>query len=330
MAELGEGDPFRALAGESAAVAELRRQGALVARSAATVLLLGETGTGKEVMARAIHQASGRRAGPFVAVNCAAVPDGLLEAEFFGYADGAFTGARRGGKPGKFELAAGGTLFLDEIGDLALPLQAKLLRVLQEREVERVGGSRPIRVDVRVIAASNRDLQELVAAGAFRADLYFRLNVVSLVLPPLREHLEDLPVLVKHIGRRLRGEAMPAVAPRALALLQRYTWPGNVRELENVLERAVTLGDGGPIGPELLPPALVGEALAGAGPAGAGPGPVSIAGGAWRRRKRETERDALLGALAQTQGNKAAAARLLGLSRSQFYEKLAALNNSIN
>jgi transcriptional regulator with PAS, ATPase and Fis domain len=297
-------------------MAELRRQGALAARTRATVLLLGESGTGKELMARAIHGASERRGGPFVAVNCAAVPEGLLEAEFFGYADGAFTGARRGGKPGKFELAAGGTLFLDEIGDLALPLQAKLLRVLQEREVERVGATSPVRVDVRLVTASNRDLQAMVAEGRFRADLYFRLNVLSLVMPSLRERLSDLPALVAHLLRRLREAGpSPDVLPEAMALLERYPWPGNVRELENVLVRALALGGGGPIGPELLPPGLASRGRAGA----PGPGP------AWRQHKREAERHALLGALAQTGGNKAAAARLLGLSRSQLYEKLGAL-----
>ena len=297
-------DPFDTLIGESPAMVELRRLGRLAARSRATVLLTGETGTGKELMARAIHRGSDRAGGPFVAINCAAVPEGLLEAEFFGYADGAFTGARRGGKPGRFEQAGGGTLFLDEVGELAPALQAKLLRVIQEREVEPVGAIRPVPVDVRVIAASNRDLEEMVARKEFRPDLYYRLNVLELRLPPLRERLEDLPRLAEHLIRRLsRPAAAPRLAPAALERLRAYHWPGNVRELENLLERALVLAPGPVIGPEQFP-----------APAAGRPSP-------WQQKRQEAERTALLGALAQAGGNKAAAARLLGLSRSQFYEK---------
>ncbi|MDF2628165.1 MAG: norR 27 [Symbiobacteriaceae bacterium] len=299
-------DPFARLIGNSSAMVELRRLGRLAAGSSATVLLLGESGTGKELMARAIHAASGRCGGPFVAVNCAAVPDGLLEAEFFGYAEGAFTGARRGGKPGRFEQAHGGTLFLDEVGELAQPLQAKLLRAVQEREVEPVGATRPVRVDVRVIAASNRDLGEMVERREFRLDLYYRLNVVALRMPALRERPEDLPGLAEHLlGRLGKAGAVPCLSPEALALLVAYSWPGNVREMENWLERALVLGQGPVLGPELFPEAG-----------------VKTGEGSWRRSRSEAERAALVGALARAGGNKAAAARLLGLSRSQFYEKL--------
>ncbi|HYF95768.1 MAG TPA: sigma 54-interacting transcriptional regulator [Symbiobacteriaceae bacterium] len=302
-------DPFDTLIGQSRAVAELRRLGRLASRSRATVLLSGETGTGKELMAKAIHRASDRAGRPFVAINCAAVPEGLLEAEFFGYADGAFTGARRGGRPGKFEQADGGTLFLDEVGELAPALQAKLLRVIQEREVEPVGAVRPVRVDVRVIAASNRDLEEMVARNEFRPDLYYRLNVLVLHLPPLRERIEDLPMLTEHLIRRLCSRApVPRLAPAAVERLMAYHWPGNVRELENLLERALVLAPGPVIGPEHFPVPAAGRTTP------------------WQQKRQEAERTALLGALAQTGGNKTAAARLLGLSRSQFYEKLQRLS----
>ena len=302
-------DPFALLVGQSAVMAELRRQGLLAARSRATVLLLGESGTGKEVVAKAIHRASGRRTGPFVSVNCAAIPDGLLEAEFFGYADGAFTGARRGGKPGKFEQAAGGTLFLDEIGDLALPLQAKLLRALQERAVERVGGVNTQPVDVRILAASNQPLADMVAAGTFRADLYYRLNVLTLLLPPLRERMEDLPLLVRYLLQQMGAPRQ--VSPEVLAWFGSHPWPGNVRELENVLERAVALEPGPTLQVDHLPEYLL-QSI----------GTVSP----WRQHRRSAERKALLEALDQAGGNKSRAARLLGLSRSRFYEKLRELS----
>lgn len=210
-----------------------------------TVLLLGESGTGKELFAHAIHNASSRRDKPFIKVNCAAIPETLLESEFFGYEKGAFTGAVRD-KMGKFELANRGTLFLDEIGDMSLNLQAKLLRVLQEREIERLGATAAISVDVRVIAATNRDLQKLIAAGKFREDLYYRLHVMELTLPPLRQRAEDIPELVNHMllkFNRLLGRNIRGLSDEAVMLLKNYGWPGNLRELENVIERAVVTAD---------------------------------------------------------------------------------------
>ncbi len=218
----------------------------LVAPRPANVLLVGETGTGKELIARAIHKLSRRSDGPFVRVNCGALHENLLESELFGHVKGAFTGAIEN-KTGRFEAAHGGTIFLDEINSTSPKLQVKLLRVLQEREFERVGESRPIRVDVRVVAATNVPLEELVAAGQFREDLYYRLNVVPIVLPPLRERREDIPLLARHFLRRYGEQhkcAVPPLTPELTAWLQDYDWPGNVRELENTLERLIVLSDG--------------------------------------------------------------------------------------
>lgn len=296
-------------------VEALKREAAQAARSQSTVLLLGASGTGKELFAHSIHAASQRRTGPFLKVNCAAVPENLLESEFFGYMEGAFTGARKGGKPGKFELADGGTIFLDEIGDMSTHLQAKLLRVLQDREFERVGATQTVRVDVRVIAASNRDLKGMVATGKFREDLYYRLNVVCLEIPPLRERKEDiLPLAHFLLGRfnKVMGTKVGGVSPEALAVLQAYDWPGNVRELENVIERAMNLDVADLIRPEHLPGYLVSR---GRGAKGSDVIP-------YRESVGRAECQAILDALAQTGGNKAKAARLLGLSRSRLYEKL--------
>ena len=216
------------------------------AETNSTVLITGESGTGKELIAHAVHNTSNRRDEPFIKVNCAAIPETLLESEFFGYEKGAFTGATRS-KMGKFELANRGTIFLDEIGDMSLQLQGKLLRVLQEREIERVGGTETIQIDVRVIAATNRDLPRLIMAGNFREDLYYRLMVIELSLPPLRRRKEDIPLLVDSMlakFNRLLGKRLAGVSPEALAELTRYDWPGNLRELENVIERAVVTADG--------------------------------------------------------------------------------------
>ncbi len=249
----------RTLVGESARMKDVFQFLARVAPTDATVLIGGESGTGKELAARAIHRKSPRASKPFVAINCAAIPENLLESELFGYERGAFTGAVAQ-KKGRLEMADGGVLFLDEIGELAPALQVKLLRVLQEREFERVGGNRPIHVDIRLIAATNRDLAEASRKGEFRQDLYFRLNVVSLTMPPLREHKEDIPMLVsflveKHCNKC--GARPKPLSRQALACLQNYDWPGNVRELENVIERALVLGTSEDILPEDLPENLL-------------------------------------------------------------------------
>lgn len=233
---------IESLIGRSAAISTLKETVLKIASSRSTVLIRGESGTGKELLARVIHSVSDRKDKPFVAVNCAAIPDTLLESELFGYEEGAFTGARRGGKPGKFEIADGGTLFLDEVGDMSLHLQAKLLRVIQERQVERLGSTRARRCDVRIIAATNQDLEAKMKNGEFREDLYFRLNVIPIYIPPLRERPEDIEPLVRHFVdkySRILGKPIADVEAEALELLKRYPWPGNVRELENAIEYAV-------------------------------------------------------------------------------------------
>ncbi|WP_457600597.1 sigma-54 interaction domain-containing protein, partial [Hydrogenivirga sp.] len=228
-----------------------------VAHTNATVLLRGESGVGKEVFARAIHFLSPRADRPFIAVNCGAIPENLLEAELFGYEKGAFTGAYSS-KKGKFELANGGTLFLDEIGELPLHLQVKLLRAIQEKEIERLGGSKPIKVDVRIIAATNRDLERMVKEGKFREDLYYRLNVVPIFIPPLRERREDIPVLAQHFLEKFRKEYNKEVtiSPEVMDAFMRYEWKGNVRELQNVIERMVILDTDGVLTEEDLPPEI--------------------------------------------------------------------------
>ena len=247
---------FDAIVGGSQKLREVIDLAGRVAPSDATVLVTGESGTGKELLARGIHYSSGRSEGPFVAVNCAAIPETLIESELFGHMKGAFTGAVRD-KEGKFELADGGTLFLDEIGDLRIDLQAKILRALQERTVDRVGGVKQVELDVRVIAATNRDLEREVREGNFREDLYYRLSVVILHMPPLRERKDDIPLLAEHFLKKFRPKGSDVrLAPDTLALLSIYGWPGNVRELENVMERASILTRGDTITPADLPEKL--------------------------------------------------------------------------
>lgn len=293
------------------------------ARTSAPVLILGETGTGKELLAQAIHAAGSRIDAPFIAVNIAAIPDTLLEAEFFGVAPGAYTGAERGGRDGKLKLADKGTLFLDEIGDMSLALQSKLLRALQEGEFEPVGSNRLMTVDVRVIAATSRNLEQMVAEGRFRADLYYRLNVISLRTPPLRERLDDIELLADHLLDQIcrrRGLPPRSIELSAVNRLCRYDWPGNVRELTNVLERALLMSDG-----DVLTEADLDSVM----PAVA-PGtferaqPSQLAGMA--QVVADAEREAILQALQQARGNKSEAARRLGISRAALYEKIAALN----
>jgi DNA-binding NtrC family response regulator len=237
------------IVGTSEVICRTLRQSALVAPTRTTVLLLGETGTGKERLAQAIHEASPRRQGPFVAVNCAALAEGLLESELFGHERGAFSGAQAR-REGRFKNADGGTIFLDEIGEVSLATQVRLLRVLQERRFERVGGNQTLDIDVRVIAATNRDLREMVENKTFRADLFYRLNVMTIELPPLRERREDIPLLVDHLVQRLARElGLPecVITPAAMQQLESHDWPGNVRELENTLQRALVMAEGGPV-----------------------------------------------------------------------------------
>jgi transcriptional regulator with PAS, ATPase and Fis domain len=247
---------FDHIIGTSDAIINIKNQARKVAASNSTVLILGETGTGKEIFARAIHAASPYAGKPFVALNCGAIPESLLESELFGYDEGAFTGARRGGKPGKFELANGGTIFLDEIGNMSLYLQAKLLRVLQEKQIERVGGTQLIAVDVRIIAATNNDLLVMVEKGLFREDLYYRVSVIPIMLPPLRERTEDIPLLLNYYRIRfsgLMGKEIKGLTDDAQQACLNYPWPGNVRELINVVEYAVNLAEGEIIARESLP-----------------------------------------------------------------------------
>jgi two-component system response regulator AtoC len=312
-----QGDEPRTLIGPGPAMAKVRETVRRAATSSATVLVRGESGTGKEVVARAIHDLSERRAGPFVPVNCAAVPEGLLESELFGHERGAFTGADAR-RTGRFELANGGTLFLDEIGELRPQLQAKLLRVLQERSFERLGGTAPVRVDIRVVAATNRDLAAEITTGRFREDLYYRLAVVELALPPLRDRREDILPTAHHLLQRLRPEGTPRLTAEVAGALTLHDWPGNVRELSNVLERALLFAGSGDLGAESLPPALralCGKEEAALGPddgTGVRPG-VSL---------EAVERDLIDKTLRSLGGNRTRTAETLGLSRRALLYKL--------
>ena len=331
--------------GASPAAMEVKRQARRAAQSDSTVLLLGETGTGKELLAHGIHAASARAARPFIGVNIGAVPDTLLEAEFFGVAPGAYTGAERKGRDGKFKLADGGTLFLDEIGDMPLALQVKLLRVLQEQEVEPLGSNKVQRIDVRIIAATSRDLQAMVAAGSFRADLYYRLNVLPIRVPTLRERLDDLEALTEALAddiARRSGLAHKSLSADALEHLGAQPWPGNVREMRNVLEQATLMTDdlvltaahftrGGEARPAIPAPAVPtavarDDRAPRAGPEPERPQPDAGAVRPLPMAIAELEARSIREALAHTGGNKLAASRLLGISRATLYEKLASLD----
>jgi DNA-binding NtrC family response regulator len=285
-----------------------------VAASASTVIIYGESGTGKELVARALHYQSDRRDRPFYAVNVAALPESILEAELFGHEKGAFTGADSR-KIGLFEQASGSTLFLDEVGDLKRDLQVKLLRTLQEREILRVGGTERIRVDVRIIAATNLDLEKAVGEGRFREDLYYRLNVIPIVLPPLRERRPDIPLLVEHFMKKYSGERPRSVSPKALNLLVEYDWPGNVRELESVIERALLLAESDEIQPGDLPAAVRAGISSRRGPLALDIPDAGI-------DLEDVERSLVLKALEKTEGNVSRAARLLGLTRRTLQYRL--------
>jgi DNA-binding NtrC family response regulator len=285
---------------------------AQIAPSRATVLVTGESGTGKELVAAAIHQHSPRAAGPFVKLHCAALAESLLESELFGHERGAYTGADRR-REGRFELANGGTLFLDEIGEISLGTQVKLLRVLQEREFERVGGTQTLHVDVRVIAATNRDLKEMVAAGKFREDLFYRLNVINLALPSLRQRATDIPALAMHFLKQYadeNGKAVKRISDEALHHIASYPWPGNVRELENVIERAVVLTEGDSIEASHLPPELAVATRRGGAPAVPG------------ATMEELERYAILKTMESVGGSTSRAAEILGISVRKIQYKL--------
>ena len=302
--------PDRSLLGASAAMLAVRAQVAKIGPAVSNVLVTGESGTGKELVARAVHAASPRRGRPFIPINCGAIPESLLESQLFGHVKGAFTSAVQT-SPGLFAAADPGTVFLDEIGEMPVHVQVKLLRVIEEKRVWAVGSTKPLRIDIRVIASTNRDLDKEVETGRFRDDLFYRLNVVHIALPPLREHREDIPLLVEHfirefnlkLGRRVRG-----IDRDALPALMAYPWKGNVRELEHVIESAMILSDGEILTVGDLPRCVVGESV---------PANESL-----RELNRQSEREHIMAVLAQTQFDKRKAARILGISLASLYRKL--------
>lgn len=306
---------WNTIIGNSEKMAQAKFIGKRASESISNVLILGESGTGKELFAHAIHNDSARNFSPFVKINSAAIPSELLESELFGYDEGAFTGAKKGGKIGKFELANGGSIFLDEIGDMPLKMQAKLLRVLQEKEFERVGSNTIVKVDVRVIAATNKDLKKMILEGKFREDLYYRLNVMTLEIPPLRERYGDVEelvaVLLKKLSNQL-GKYVSSISDNAMECIMGHNWPGNVRELENVLERAINLTDLDTILPVHLPVYLT-------------QGTKRVLDGPVRPLKEiieDAEKEAILRCLEYTDGNKLKTSKLLDISRSSLYDKM--------
>lgn len=322
--ELQERFAFANVVGTSEAILQVFDLVRKVADTDSTVLLLGESGTGKELIARALHYNSSRRERPLIPVNCAAIPEELLEDELFGHERGAFTHAVRA-RPGRFEMGDGGTIFLDEIADMSPGLQVKILRVLQDRSFERIGGVKTIRVDIRVIAATNQNLEELVRRGRFREDLYYRLNVIPILIPPLRERTADIPLLVQHFLEdfsRKRQMPVKRLAPEALELLCRYPWPGNVRELEHLVERLVTLTEGEVVGVADLPERFRRH------PAPLPPAPPAFPeeGLDFAAAVQQLERDLILKALEKTNWVKSRAARLLQLNRTTLLEKMKKQN----
>jgi transcriptional regulator with PAS, ATPase and Fis domain len=314
-------EPFYKIKGRSTAITRAIQLIRKVAHTDATVLITGESGVGKELFAEALHRASNRSDGPFIALNCGAIPAALFESELFGYEKGAFTGAIHEGKKGKIDMAAGGTLFLDEIGELPLDQQVKLLRVLQERQFYRVGGHKPISTNVRIVAATNRDLEKMVEEGNFRQDLFYRLNVVSVHIPPLRERKEDIPELARLFLKEFAvkyGKPLPELAPKTIVSLLEYTWPGNIRQLRNLMERLVILTDQERIEPEHLPEGFKPSSLSFM-PENPSP-----------RKAGRSEYEELVEALRTTYGNKSAAAQLLGISRVTLYNRMKKYNLHID
>ncbi len=311
------------IVGRSQRIVELKKLALKAAQTHSPVLLIGESGTGKELFAHAIHHASERRLHPFIRLNCAAIPKDLLEAELFGYEPGAFTGAGTKGKPGKFELAHQGTIFLDEISDLPLEMQPKLLRVLEEKETERLGGTRITKSNFRLIAATHENLEKMIEKGTFRKDLYYRLNVIPISIPPLRERKEDIPEIVSHLIETLNkdlGTGVPKVSPDVLELFENYNWPGNIRELANILERAIYAVEGDTIEVRHLPFFLqrMRNDLIKSHPSHL------------KRLREEMEKEAILHAIRMTNNNKNRAARLLGIHRTAVYKKMKRFNIPIN
>ncbi|GEN35371.1 sigma-54 interaction domain-containing protein [Aneurinibacillus danicus] len=307
---------FDTILGSSEELEKVKRLGQRVAKSDTTILLKGESGTGKELFAHAIHRESYRGAGPLIKVNCAAIPDALLESELFGYKEGAFTGAKKSGKKGKFSLANGGTIFLDEISEMPLMMQVKLLRVLQEKEIEPIGADKPESVDVRIIAATNKDLLSLVEQGKFRHDLYYRLNVVMLDIPSLRERKSDIPLLIEHFLEKLEKETgipVEGIEREAVDALLAYSWPGNIRELRNVLERTLYVKNGPVITKQDLPAVIGSEVTVRENDNGAG---------TLKQAVEQAEASAIRRAIRECDGNKLRAAERLGISKSSLYAKI--------
>ncbi|RJR12513.1 PAS domain-containing protein [Candidatus Parcubacteria bacterium] len=303
--------------GKSKLIQTLKEKVKHIASSDVSVLIRGESGTGKELFAHSIHQLSNRSSMPFIKINCAAIPEHLLESELFGYEEGAFTGAKKGGKKGKFLFADGGTLFLDEIGDMSLPMQMKLLRALQEGEVEPIGANKPIQVNVRVIAATNRPLEKMMEEKRFREDLYYRIHVIPFHIPSLRERTEDIPMLVEHFIQKIckrTGRRITSVTPDALTVLSRYRWPGNIRELENVIQAAVHLSTGDKLTLEALPDYLT-ESYT-----------IPFGSKSLKETLEEAEKQAIIQTLENVHDDKLEAAKLLGISKSSLYEKIKKYN----
>ncbi len=318
--------------GSSPQMIDLKETLMKIAPRNSNVLVTGESGTGKELFAQAIHAASLRRSGPFVKINCAAIPENLLESEFFGYEEGAFTGSKKGGQAGKLELANMGTVFLDEIGELPLPLQAKLLRFIQDREIQKLGGSEALVSDVRIVASTNVNLEQLIKYKKFREDLYYRLNVVNLGIPPLRERREDIAGLIDHFIKKFNRSfrfKVAGVSPEAKGILHRYPWPGNVRELENAIERAFNMMEGNIILPSHLPPQLLNKAVFESEKPDHHP-MANIASSLSKGQTLEEiidqmEKLVILQALMMSHGNKARTAQLLNISRPGLYKKMIKL-----
>lgn len=311
------------IVGETENMLYVKKLARRASRTSSTLLITGESGTGKEIIAQAIHTRSVRRDAPFISVNCGAIPKELIESELFGYEGGAFTGAKRGGSPGKFELANGGTILLDEIGDMPTDMQVKLLRVLQEKEVWRVGGSTPIKLDIRVMASTNRDLLQMVQEGTFRRDLYYRLNILSIHMPALREHIEDLPALISSLLSRINkriGSKAEGITPESLEVAMNYSWPGNVRELENVLEQAVNWSNDELIDFHRIPNKFW-EHTSPSRSKKENRRPVEI-----HSEIARTEKELLEQALIEFGGNRSEAAKALGMSRTTFYRRLEKYN----